>query len=125
MLSVSGSNIFFHNGTNWRKLQLEPTNNITVNNISGPIVGSFSATGVTFNESFPLSSGSTITGIGTIVPGDSLPMVISGTANYLVQFYKNGSMILDTSGTGPATLGITSNFNLTSNDNLEIRITTF
>jgi hypothetical protein len=52
-------------------------------------------------------------------------MVISGTANYLVQFYKNGSMILDTSGTGPATLEITSNFNLTSNDNLEIRITTF
>ena len=124
-MAVSGSNLYFHNGTSWRKIQLEPSNNITVNNISGPIIGSFSATGVTFNESFPLSSGSTITGIGTIVPGDSLPMVISGNQNYLIQFYKNGSMILDTSGTGPSSIGFTSNFNITSNDNLEIRITTY
>jgi hypothetical protein len=102
-----------------------PTPNILLNNIDGSSVSSFSATGVTLNGSFPLSSGNTISGFGTIQPGDSILINISDSINYKVEFYKEETMILDTSGTGPANLDITSNFTITSSDNLEIKITTF
>jgi hypothetical protein len=124
---VSGSNLYFHNGMTWGKIMTEPTSNIFVNNINGPIVGNFSATGVTFNESFPLSSGSTVTGLGTIQVGDNLQMQITGTENYLVEYYVNEIIQSDytTSGTGPGTTNATSNFAVTSSDQLEIKITTF
>ena len=124
-LAVSGSNIYFHNGSSWKTMLLEPNNNVSVNNTNGVTVNDITVSGITFNGSFPLLSGNTISGIGTITNGDSILIQFNDSNNFKVEFFVNESMTLDTSGTGPASVNITSNFTVLSTDELEIRITTY
>jgi hypothetical protein len=102
-----------------------PVYNILVNDTTGPNVAGVTGGTITFYDSFPIGSGETVNGRGTIISGDTLDIQITGSGNYFINLIKNSVSQSTSSGTAPALIQFSIVFDITLGDTFEILVEGF
>jgi hypothetical protein len=102
-----------------------PVYNVLVNDTTGPNVAGVTGGTITFYDSFPIGSGETVNGRGTLVSGGTLDIQITGSGNYLINLLKNGVSQVSSSGAAPALVQFSISFDILLGDDFEILVEGF